>query len=322
MKNLALLTGTANPSLARRVAAYLDVPLLESVVARYPDGEMEVRLEESVRGMDCFVVQPTCPPVHDHLLELLVLTDALRRASAGRVNAVVPYFGYARQDRKTGAREPVTAKLVANLMVRVGVQHLLALDLHAGQLSGFFDIPLDHLSARMLLADYFLHKGLSGVVVVSPDVGGVRRAREFAQALGAPLAIIDKRRDRPNQVAEVVHVIGKVYRRTAILVDDIVDTAGTLVRAAETLVRRGVREVYACCTHPVLSGPAVERIANSPIRELVVTDSIPLPPDKRLDRIRVVSVARLLADAVARVHARSSVSELADERLSAELVES
>lgn len=321
MKDLALLTGTANPSLARRVAAYLDVPLLESVVARYPDGEINVRLEESVRGMDCYVVQPTCPPVHDHLLELLVLTDALHRASAGRVNAVVPYFGYARQDRKTGAREPVTAKLVANLMVRAGVQHLMALDLHAGQLSGFFDIPLDHLSARMLLVDYFLHKGLSGVVVVSPDVGGVRRAREFAQALHAPLAIIDKRRDRPNHVAEVVHVIGKVYRRTAILVDDIVDTAGTLVRAAEILVRRGVREVYACCTHPVLSGPAVERIANSPIRELVVTDTIPLPPHKRLDRIRVVSVARLLADAVARVHSRSSVSELADEPLAAELVE-
>ncbi|MDR7387226.1 MAG: ribose-phosphate diphosphokinase, partial [Armatimonadota bacterium] len=215
---------------------------------------------------------------------------------------------------------PVTAKLVANLMVRAGVQHLLALDLHAGQISGFFDIPLDHLGARMLLADYFLHKGLRNVVVVSPDVGGVRRAREFAQVLGAPLAIIDKRRDRPNQVAEVVHVIGKVYRRTAILVDDIVDTAGTLVRAAETLVRRGVTEVYACCTHPVLSGPAVERIAASPIRELVVTDSIPLPADKRLDQIRVVSVARLLADAITRVHLRSSVSELAEERLAAELV--
>lgn len=320
MREVALLSGTANPALARRVATYLDVPLLEAVVARYPDGEIEVRLEESVRGRDCFILQPTCPPVHDHLLELLVLADALRRASAARVTAVVPYFGYARQDRKTGAREPVTAKLVANLMVRAGVQHLLALDLHAGQISGFFDIPLDHLGARMLLADYFLHKGLRNVVVVSPDVGGVRRAREFAQVLGAPLAIIDKRRDRPNQVAEVVHVIGKVYRRTAILVDDIVDTAGTLVRAAETLVRRGVTEVYACCTHPVLSGPAVERIASSPIRELVVTDSIPLPADKRLDRIRVVSVARLLADAIARVHLRSSVSELAEERLAAELV--
>ncbi|MDR7407789.1 MAG: ribose-phosphate pyrophosphokinase [Armatimonadota bacterium] len=320
MRDLALITGTANPALARRVATYLDVPLLEAVVARYPDGEIEVRLEESVRGRGCFVLQPTCPPVHDHLLELLVLADALRRASAARVTAVVPYFGYARQDRKTGAREPVTAKLVANLMVRAGVQHLLALDLHAGQISGFFDIPLDHLGARMLLADYFLHKGLRNVVVVSPDVGGVRRAREFAQVLGAPLAIIDKRRDRPNQVAEVVHVIGKVYRRTAILVDDIVDTAGTLVRAAETLVRRGVTEVYACCTHPVLSGPAVERIAASPIRELVVTDSIPLPADKRLDQIRVVSVARLLADAITRVHLRSSVSELAEERLAAELV--
>ena len=322
MRELALLAGTANLALARRVAGYLDVRLLEAVVSRYPDGEIEVRLEESVRGRDCFVLQPTCPPVHDHLLELLVLADALRRASAARVTAVVPSFGYARQDRKTSAREPVTAKLVANLMVRAGVQHLLVLDLHAGQLSGFFDIPLDHLGAGRLLADYFRNKGLRNVVVVSPDVGGVRRAREFAQILGAPLAIIDKRRDRPNQVAEVVHVIGKVYRRAAILVDDIVDTAGTLVLAAETLVRRGAGEVYACCTHPVLSGPAVDRIAASPIRELVVTDSIPLPANKRADRIRVVSVARLLADAIARAHARSSVSELATEHLAAELVES
>ncbi len=322
MTELALLAGTANPQLARRVAAHLDAPLRELVVARYPDGEIEVRIEESVRGRDCFVLQPTCPPVHEHLMELLVIADALRRASAARVTAVLPYFGYARQDRKMGPREPVTAKLVANLLTRAGVQHLLALDLHAGQLTGFFDIPLDHLSARMLLADYFVQKGLSNVVVVSPDIGGVRRAREFAQALGAPLAVIDKRRDRPNQVAEVVHVIGKVYRRTAILVDDIVDTAGTLVRAAETLLRRGVVEVYACCTHAVLSGPAVERIAASPLRELVVTDSIPLPPHKRLDRIRVISVARLLADAIARVHARSSVSELAHEPLAAELVES
>jgi ribose-phosphate pyrophosphokinase len=322
VSELALLAGTANPALARRVAAHLDTPLREAVVARYPDGEIEVRIEESVRGQDCFVVQPTCPPVHEHLMELLVIADALRRASAARVTAVLPYFGYARQDRKMGPREPVTAKLVANLLTRAGVQHLLALDLHAGQLTGFFDIPLDHLSARMLLADYFLQKGLSDVVVVSPDIGGVRRAREFAQALRAPLAVIDKRRDRPNQVAEVVHVIGKVYRRTAILVDDIVDTAGTLVRAAETLLRRGVKEVYACCTHAVLSGPAVERIAASSIRELVVTDSIPLPPHKRLDRIRVISVARLVADAIARAHAHSSVSELAHEPLAAELVES
>ncbi|MDR5682923.1 MAG: ribose-phosphate pyrophosphokinase [Armatimonadota bacterium] len=316
-----LFAGTANPPLARRVAACLDVPLAEAHVARYPDGEIEVRLDESVRGQDCFVLQPTCPPVNENLVELLAIVDALRRASASSITAVVPYFGYARQDRKAGPREPVTAKLVANLLTRAGVDHLLAMDLHAGQISGFFDIPLDHLSARMLLADYFAHKELHNPVVVSPDIGGVRRAREFAQALGAPLAIIDKRRDRPNQVAEVVHVIGKVYRRTAILVDDIVDTAGTLVMAAQALVRRGVVEVYACCSHAVLSGPAVERIAASAIRELVVTDSIPLRPSRRLDKIRVISVARLLADAIARMHAKTSVSELVTERLVAEVVE-
>lgn len=317
-----LFAGTANLPLAQRVAAHLDVPLAEAHVARFLDGEIEVRLDESVRGEDCFVLQPTCPPVNENLMELLVIVDALRRASASSITAVIPYFGYARQDRKTGPREPVTAKLTANLLTRAGVDHLLAMDLHAGQISGFFDIPLDHLSARMLLADYFAQKALMNPVVVSPDIGGVRRAREFAHSLGAPLAIIDKRRDRPNQVAEVVHVIGKVYRRTAILTDDIVDTAGTLVMASQALLRRGVVEVYACCSHAVLSGPAVGRIAHSQIRELVVTDSIPIPHAKRIDKIRVISVARLLADAIGRMHAKASVSQLTTERLVAEVVES
>lgn len=316
-----LFAGTANLPLAQRVAASLDLRLAEAHVARFPDGEVDVRLDESVRGENCFVVQPTCPPVNENLVELLVIVDALRRASAASITAVTPYFGYARQDRKAGAREPVTAKLVANLLTRAGIEHLLTMDLHAGQIAGFFDIPVDHISARMLLADYFARKGVENLVVVSPDIGGVRRAREFAQAIGAPLAIIDKRRDGPNQVAEVVHVIGKVYRRVAILVDDIVDTAGTLTMAAHALLRRGVTDVYACCSHPVLSGPAVERIGASPIRELVVTDSIPIPPDKRLAKVRVVSVARLLADAIGRIQARTSVSDLVMERRVAEVVE-
>jgi ribose-phosphate pyrophosphokinase len=315
-----LFAGTANVALARRVAAHLDVPLAEMVVSRFPDGEVRVRIDESVRGRDCFLLQPTCPPVNENLVEALVILDALRRASARRITAVIPYFGYARQDRKLGPREPVSAKLVANLLVRAGADHILCVDLHAGQVGGFFDIPLDHLTARNLFADYFLRKGLPNVVVVSPDIGGLKRARDFARAIGAPVAVCDKRRDQPNQVSEIVHVIGKVYRRTAILVDDIVDTAGTLVAAAEALVRRGVAEVYACCTHPVLSDPAVDRIQASPIRELVVTDSIPIPPHKRIGKIRVISIARLVAEAILSIHENTSVSELLEEPQPAEVI--
>jgi ribose-phosphate pyrophosphokinase len=243
-------------------------------------------------------------------MELLIIIDALRRASAARVTAVIPYFGYSRQDRKIKPREPISAKLVANLLTTAGADRILTVDMHTGQLWGFFDIPLDHLPARMILGDYFRSLALEHPVVVSPDIGGVKRAREFAQYLGAPLAIIDKRRDRPNQVAEIVHVIGKVYRRTAILVDDIIDTGGTLALAAEALVKRGVRGVYACCTHAILSPPAMARIQRSPIEQLVVTDSIAVPPDKRTPKLAVISVAGLIGEAVQRIHAEQSVSEL------------
>ena len=307
---LKLFSGNGNPQLAREIADALEVPLADLSIFRYADGEVGVRIEESVRGEDVFVIQPTCPPVNENLFEMLVIIDALRRASADRITAVLPYFGYARQDRKMRPREPISAKLVANLLTAAGCHRILAVDLHAGQLWGFFDIPLDHLPSRMILGDYFAKKDLENIVVVSPDVGGVPRAREFAKQLGAPIAIIDKRRDKPNQVKEVVHVIGKVYRRTAIIVDDIIDTAGTLTMGAQALVKRGVSAVYACATHAILSGPAVQRLSNSRIAELVVTNTIPLAPEKLIDKVTVLSVAPLLAEAIRRIHQDISVSEL------------
>jgi ribose-phosphate pyrophosphokinase len=307
---LRVFGGTSNADLARGIATYLDTRLGAIHVFRYADGEIGVRIDESVRGLDVFAIQSTCPPANETLVELLVIIDALRRASAARVTAVIPYFGYARQDRKIKPREPISAKLVANLLTTAGADRILTLDLHAGQLWGFFDIPLDHLPGRMILGDYFTSLGLENVVVVSPDIGGVKRAREFAEHMQAPLAIIDKRRDRPNQVAEVVHVIGKVFRRTAILVDDIVDTGGTLAVAAEALIRRGVQGVYACCTHAILSAPAVARLQRSPITQLVVTDSIPVSPEKRMSNLKVISVASLLGEAIQRIHRDESVSEL------------
>lgn len=307
---LKLFSGRGNPALAREIAAALDVPPAEMSIFRFADGEIGVRIEESVRGEDVFVIQPTAPPVNENLMELLVITDALRRASADRITAVLPYFGYARQDRKMRPREPITAKLVANLLTAAGCHRILTVDLHAGQIWGFFDIPLDHLPARMILADYVARKQLENIVIVSPDVGGVPRAREFAKQLGAPIAIIDKRRDKPNQVKEVVHVIGKVHGKTAVIVDDIVDTAGTLTVGAQALVKRGVTAVFACATHALLSGPAVHRLAASPIQELVVTNTIPLPPEKLTGKIAVLSVAPLLAEAIRRIHDDRSVSQL------------
>lgn len=307
---LKLLAGPGNPALADEIAAALGVPLAEMSLFRFADGEVGVRIEESVRGEDVFVVQPTAPPVNERLMELLVIIDALRRASAARITAVLPYFGYGRQDRKTKPREPISAKLVANLLTAAGCHRILTVDLHAGQIWGFFDIPLDHLPSRMILAKYFAELDLGNLVIVSPDVGGVPRAREFAKQLGAPIAIIDKRRDRPNQIKEIVHVIGKVYKKTAILVDDIVDTAGTLTVGAEALVKRGVTAVYACAPHAILSGPAVQRLAASPIEQLVVTNTIPLAPEKLSPKITVLSMAPLLAEAIERIHHHRSVSEL------------
>jgi len=310
MSRLKIFSGSANPQLAEEIAEHLDLPLGEMDTYRFADGEVSVRLTESVRGQDVFVVQPTAPPVNEHLIELLVILDALRRASAARITAVIPYFGYARQDRKTRPREPITSKLVANLLTAAGAARILTMDLHAGQIWGFFDIPLDHLPSRLLLGAYFRNKGLRNVVVVSPDIGGTGRAREFAAELGAPIAIIDKRRDRPNQVKEITHVIGKVYRRTAILVDDIVDTAGTLTMAASALMARGVDGVYACCAHPLLSGSAIDRLAASPIQELVVTNTVPVSEAKRIDKLRVVSIAPVMAEAIRRIHEDRSVSAL------------
>lgn len=309
---IKLFGGGSNRALANEISAALDVPLAELTIFRYSDGEIGVRIDESVRGEDVFVIQPTCPPVNENLMELLVIVDALRRASADRITAVIPYFGYARQDRKIRPREPISAKLVANLLTAAGCQRILSVDLHAGQIWGFFDIPLDHLPSRMILGDYIAHKELENLVIVSPDVGGVPRARDFAKQLGAPIAIIDKRRDKPNQVKEIVHVIGKVHRKTAIIVDDIVDTAGTLTLGAQALLKRGVTAVYACATHALLSGAAVQRIASSPIQELIVTNTIPLPPEKQSDQITVLSVAPLLAEAIRRVNEDRSVSQLFD----------
>jgi ribose-phosphate pyrophosphokinase len=309
---IKLFGGGSNRALANEISAALDVPLAELTIFRFSDGEIGVRIDESVRGEDVFVIQPTCPPVNENLMELLVIVDALRRASADRITAVIPYFGYARQDRKIRPREPISAKLVANLLTAAGCQRILSIDLHAGQIWGFFDIPLDHLPSRMILGDYIAHKELENLVIVSPDVGGVPRAREFAKQLGAPIAIIDKRRDKPNQVKEIVHVIGKVHRKTAIIVDDIVDTAGTLTLGAQALLKRGVTAVYACATHALLSGAAVQRIASSPIQELIVTNTIPLPSEKQSDKITVLSVAPLLAEAIRRVNEDRSVSQLFD----------
>ncbi len=309
-RSLKVFTGSANPALAQEVADSLDVPLGEMELARHADGEVHITINESVRGADAFIIQPTAPPVNEHLIELLVIIDAMRRASAARITAVIPYFGYARQDRKTRPREPISSKLVANLLTAAGANRILAVDLHAGQIWGFFDIPLDHLPSRMLLAEDLQRHNPENLIIVSPDIGGTQRAREFAALVRAPIAIIDKRRDKPNQVKEIVHVIGKVYKRRAVIVDDIADTAGTLTMAVQALLRRGVTEVSAYITHAVLSGPALARITQSPLRELVVTNTVALAPEKHIEKIRVLSVAPLLGEAVRRIHEDRSVSGL------------
>lgn len=308
---LKIFTGNANRALAEEIAAYVGTPLGAAEVKRFSDGEISVAIEESVRGADAFVIQPTCYPVNENLMELLIMIDALRRASARRITAVIPYYGYARQERKTRGREPISAKLVANLLVQAGARRIVAMDFHASAIQGFFDIPVDHLPGVPILAQYYLEKGLQDVVVVSPDVGGVARARSLAQRIGAEIAIIDKRRPAPN-VAEIMNLIGRVEGKIAILIDDIIDTAGTIVQATEALLENGAREVYACCTHPVLSGQAVERLAGSPLAEIVVTNTIPLTPEKQLPKIKVLSVAPLLGEAIVRIHQDLSVSALFD----------
>jgi len=309
--DLKLFTGNANRALAEEIAQYLHVPLGDAEVSRFSDGEVFVQVNENVRGTYVFIIQPTCPPVNDSLMELLIMIDALKRSSAHRITAVLPYYGYARQDRKVQGRMPISAKLVADLLEAAGVDRVLALDLHAGQIQGFFSVPVDHLFAGpVVMIDYLRKKDLKDAVIVAPDAGGVERARAIAKRLSAGLAIIDKRREGPNS-AVAMHLIGDVDGRDAVVIDDMIDTAGTLAQAVGAVQREGARRILACGIHPVLSGPAIERIKASPIEEVVVTNSIPLSADKRLAaRITVLTVAPLLGEAIRRIHDEESVSTL------------
>lgn len=309
--SLKVFTLNSNPRLAEEIAANIGVELGKSSVTKFSDGEIQINIEESIRGCEVYVVQSTCEPGNQHIMELLIMIDALKRASANSINIVMPYYGYARQDRKARAREPITAKLIADLLQTAGATRVITLDLHAPQIQGFFDIPVDQLVGVPILSSYWSKKGLEDIVVVSPDHGGVTRARQLADRLKAPIAIIDKRRPRPN-VAEVMNIVGNIEGRTAILIDDIIDTAGTITLGANALIENGATDVYACCTHPVLSGPAIDRIQNSKIKELVVTNSIPLHEDKQIDKITQLSVAPLISEAIIRVHERQSVSILFD----------
>ena len=307
--DLKLFSGNANRPLADEIAQYLSLPVSDAEISRFSDGEVFVQVNENVRGTDVFVVQPTSPPVNDNLMELLVMIDALKRASARRITAVLPYYGYARQDRKVQPRVPITAKLVADLLTAAGVDRVLALDLHAGQIQGFFNIPVDHLFAAPVIIDYLGKKDLRDPVIVSPDAGGVERARAIAKRLKAGLAIIDKRREGPNQ-AVAMHLIGDVHGQDAVVIDDMIDTAGTLVQAVEALAREGARRILACGVHAVLSGPAIDRIKASPLEEVVVTNSIAVTEAKRTGRLTVLTVAPLLGEAIRRIHDEESVSTL------------
>ena len=309
---LRIFTGNANPDLAREIAAYLGTTVGDSVVNRFNNGEIQVMINESVRGKDIFIVQPTCGPiVNDNVMELLIMADAFKRASANHITAVIPYYGYARQDRKARGREPITAKLMADLLETAGITRVVTIDLHAAQIQGFFNLPFDHMPGGPLLAEYIKNKNLENMVVVSPDLGGVSRARGFAEILNAPMAIIDKRRPEPG-VAEVMNLIGDVQGKNCILVDDMVDTAGSLTEGARALKKFGANEIYACCTHPILTDPALSRIAQSDITELVVTNTIPLAPSKKHPKIKVLSIAPILAETILRIYNDWSVSQLFD----------
>jgi len=311
-KDIKIFAGNSNRQLAEEIALKVGLPLGESVVTKFSDGETAISINEVVRGSDVFIIQSTCAPVNDNVIELLILIDALRRASAGRITAVIPYFGYARQDRKAKARDPISAKLMANLITVAGADRVLTMDLHAPQLQGFFDIPVDHLLGTPILAQYFYKKFVGktdDVVVVSPDVGSVGRARKFAEKIDVPLAIIDKRRPKAN-VCEIMNIIGDIKGKRAILVDDLIDTAGTVVNGANAMIDLGATEVYACCTHGVLSGPAIDRIRTSAIKELVTLNTIPLPPEKRISKITTLSVADVFAEAIERIYGDISISTL------------
>jgi ribose-phosphate pyrophosphokinase len=307
---MKLFSGNANRPLAEEIAQHLHMRLGDADVSRFSDGEVYVQIDENVRGQDVFVVQPTCPPVNDHLMELLVMMDAFKRASARRITAVLPYYGYGRQDRKVMGRVPITAKLVADLITAAGCQRVLAVDLHAGQIQGFFNMPVDHLfAAPPVIVDYLAKKDLKDPVLVSPDAGGVERARAIAKRLSAGLAIVDKRRDGPN-VAVFMNLIGDVKDKDVVVIDDMIDTAGTLIQAVEAVKREGARRVLAAAVHGVLSGPAIKRIESSALEEVVITNSVPLAPEKANSKIHVLSVAPLLAEAIRRIHDEESVSTL------------
>jgi ribose-phosphate pyrophosphokinase len=312
MDKLALFSGNAHPELAKSIARYLKIKVSDALVDRFSEGEIRVKINENVRGKDVFVVQPTCPPPNENLMELLTMMDALKRASAYRITAVIPYFGYARQDRKDQPRVPITAKLVANLLTVAGADRVLTVDLHAGQIQGFFDIPVDHLLAVGVFIDYFSGLKFKDITVVSPDVGGIKMARAYAKRLGADLAIIDKRRKSPDST-EVMHILGEVKGRNAIIVDDLIATGSSLFEAVQTLKEAGAKSIYAAITHGVLSGPALERLDKSnDLKELIVSDSIPIADEKKHSRIKVLSLADLLGEAIKRIHSEESVSSLFD----------
>ena len=307
--NYKVFTGNSHPELAEEIASIMGKPLGKATVNKFSDGEISVNLWETVRGTDCYIVQSTCDPVNDNLMELLIMIDAMKRASAGRINAVIPYYGYARQDRKAKARDPITAKLVADLLVAAGADRVVTMDLHAAQIQGYFDIPVDHLVGMPILSKYFMAKGLEDVVIVSPDHGSVTRARNMAQPLNAPIAIVDKRRPEPNK-SEIMNIIGDIEGKNCILVDDMIDTAGTITNAANALKDLGAVSVRACATHAVLSGPAIERIENSAIEELVLLNTLPIQEEKRIEKMRIVSVAPLFAEAMTRIFTNGSISKL------------
>lgn len=314
MDKLAVFSGNAHPGLAQNICKYLKIRLSDAMVTKFSEGEIRVKINENVRGKDVFIIQPTCPPPNDNLMELLIMIDALRRSSAQRITAVMPYFGYARQDRKDQPRVPITAKLVANLLTTAGANRILTMDLHAGQIQGFFDIPVDHLFAVGVFIEYFSKLKLksSDIVVVSPDVGGIKMARAYAKRLSAGLAIIDKRRDSPEKT-EVMHILGEVAGKNAIIVDDLIATGSSLIEAVEALNKAKAKTVRAAISHGVLSGPAIERVDRcKDLAELIITDSIPLANHKKHARVKVLSVANLLGEAIRRIHSEESVSSLFD----------
>ncbi len=307
MLGYKLFSGSANPEFAQKIADYLKVKLGEIQVNRFSDGEINVNIKESVRGRDVFILQPTCAPANDNLMELLIMVDAFKRSNAGTITAVIPYFGYARQDRKVAPRVPISAKLVADMIERVGIDQVITIDLHAAQIQGFFDIPVDNLYGSIIFTDHLKNKNLKNPIIASPDIGGVARARNYAEKLGLDLVIVDKRREKANE-SEVMNIIGDVEGKDVILVDDMVDTAGTLVKAAEVLKARGATSVMACCTHGVLSGPAYERIENGALDELIVTDTI--PAKQKSDKVTVLTASKIIAETIRRIYNNESVNDI------------